>query len=90
MRKVQDTNFPSLNDLTPGQKVGLLVTTSGQLHFFLDGRHCKEIATGLPVDKPLWGAASVYGRCTTIKSEILSGKPCSVEYVCMSEHVIVI
>ena len=79
-------DLPSLNDLTRGQTVGLLVTTNGQLHLFLDGRHCKEIATGLPVDTPLWGAASVWGKCTKIKSEILSGESGGVDYVCMGEH----
>ena len=80
-------DLPSLNDLTRGQTVGLLVTTNGQLHLFLDGvRHRKEIATGLPVDTPLWGAASVNGKCTKIKSEILSGESGGVDYVCMGEH----
>ena len=79
-------DLPSLSDLTRGQTVGLLVTTNGQLHLFLDGRHRKEIATGLPVDTPLWGAASVFGRCTKIKSEILSGESGGVDYVCMGEH----
>ena len=79
-------DLPSLIDLTHGQTVGLLVTTNGQLHLFLDGRHRKEIATGLPVDTPLWGAASVWGKCTEIKSEILSGESGGVDYVCMGEH----
>ena len=79
-------DVPSLNDLTSGQTVGLLVTTNGQLHLFFDGRHRKEIATGLPVDTPLWGAASVKGNCTKIKSEILSGESGGVDYVCVCEH----
>ena len=79
-------DLPSLDDLTRGQTVGLLVTTNGQLHLFLNGRHLKEIATGLPVDTPLWGAASVLGDCTKIKSEILSGESGGVDYVCMGEH----
>ena len=79
-------DLPFLNALTRGQTVGLLVTTNGQLHFFLDGQHCKEIATGLPVDTPLWGAASVEGKCNKIKSEILSGESGGVDYVCMGEH----
>ena len=79
-------DLPSLNDLTHGQTVGLLVTTNGQLHLFLNGQHRKEIATGLPVDTPLWGVASVYGTCTKIKSEILCGESGGVDYVCMGEH----
>ena len=79
-------DLPSLSDLTRGQTVGLLVTTNGQLHLFLNGRHHKEIATGLPVDTPLWGVANVWGKCTKIMSEILSGESGGVDYVCMGEH----
>ena len=79
-------DLPDLDDLTPGQTVGLLVTSNGQLHLFLDGRHRKEIATELPVDKPVWGAASVYAHCTKIKSEILIGESGGVHYVCMGKH----
>ena len=67
-------DLPSLYDLTPGQMVGLLITSNGQLHLYLDGRHRKKIASGLPMDTPLWGTADVYGRCTKIRSEILSGE----------------
>ena len=83
-RKFPD--LPPLNDLTRGQTVGLLVTTNGRLHLFLDGQHRNDIATGLPVDTPLWRAASVYGNCTKIKSEILSGESGGVDYVRMGEH----
>jgi len=67
-------HFPDLDGLTPGQSVGLLVTLNGQLHLFLNGEHCCEIATELPVDTPLWGVAGVRGKCSKIKSEIMSGK----------------
>ena len=67
-------HLPSLKDLTTNQSVGLLVTTNGQLHLYLDGRHVQEVATGLPVTTPLWGAVDVYGNCLKIKSEILSGE----------------
>ena len=83
------SDLPDLNNPTPGQTVGLLVTSNGQLHLFLDGQHRKKIATGLPVDKPLWGAADVYARCTKIKSEFLigeSGALC-VHYVNMIKTV---
>ena len=82
--------LPPLHDLTSGQRVGLLVTTNGQLHLFLDGQHRTEISTGLPVDTPLWGAADVYGHCTKIKSEILSGESGGVDYVCMKQLVLYI
>ena len=67
-------HLPSLDDLTTNQSVGLLVTTNGQLHLYLDGRHVQKVATGLPVNIPLWGAVDVFGICTKIKSEILSGE----------------
>ena len=67
-------HLPSLNELTTNQSVGLLVTTNGQLHLYLDGQHVQEVATGLPVEKHLWGAVDVGGMCTKIKSEILSGE----------------
>jgi len=65
---------PLLDSLTPGQSVGLLVAPNGQLHTFLDDGHCGKTATRLPVDTPLWGVADVYGKCTKIKSEIMSGE----------------
>ena len=33
-----------------------------------------KVASGLPVKSHLWGAVDVYGKCTKIKSELLSGK----------------
>ena len=71
-------DLPSLEDPTPGQSVGLLVTPNGQLHLFLDGECRRKIATGLPVDTPLLGAACVYGRCAKVKSEIMSGESSGV------------
>ena len=71
-------DIPRLDNLTPGQSVGLLATLNGQLHVFVDGIHRGEIATGLPVDTPLWGMADVCGRCTKIKSEIMSGESSGV------------
>ena len=68
------SDLPSLYDLSRGQSVGLLVTPNGQLHLYLDGQHRKMIATGLPVNVPLWGAADIHGPCIKIKSEILSGE----------------
>ena len=75
-------DITSLDNLTTGQTVGILVTTNGQLHLYFNGQHCKEIAVGLPVDTPLWGLASIRSSCTKIKSEILSGESCDVDYVC--------
>ena len=76
-------HLPYLDDLTTNQSVGLLVTTNGQLHLYLDGRHAQEVATGLPVTTPLWGAVDVRYKCTKIKSEILSGElECVCSLVC--------
>ena len=67
-------NMPALNDLSIRQSVGLQISTNGQLHLFIDGKHMDCVATDLPVNKPLWGAVDVCGRCTKIKSEMLSGE----------------
>ena len=37
------SDLPYLRDLKPHQRVGLLLTTSGDLHVFLDGRHIKKV-----------------------------------------------
>ena len=67
-------NLPCLDRLSPGQTVGLQVTSKGELNLYLDNECYFAIATGLPVDIPLCGVADVYGWCTKIKSEIMSGK----------------
>ena len=72
-----ETNFPhlpSLHELSTHQTVGLLISNNGQLHMYIDGRHLECIASGLPVNKPLFGAVNVHGNCTKIKSEFLSGE----------------
>ena len=38
-------DLPNLSDLIPHQSVGLLLTVSGDLHVFLDGRHVKKVAS---------------------------------------------
>ena len=71
------TNFPhlpSLHELSTHQTVGLLISTNGQLHLYIDGRHSECLASGLPVNKPLFGAVDVRDDCTKIKSEFLSGE----------------
>ena len=62
------------SDLSSGETVGLLVTTSGDLHRYWNGRSGQRVATGLPVNDHLFGVADVYGNCSKIKSEMLSGK----------------
>ena len=39
------SDLPNLLDLSPQQRVGLLLTTSGDLHVFLDGRHVKKVTS---------------------------------------------
>ena len=67
-------NIPSLNNLSIHQSVGVQISTNGQFHLFIDGKHMDCVATDLSVNKPLWGAVDVYSRCTKIKSEMLSGE----------------
>ena len=67
-------HLPSLDGLSAGDSVGLLVTATGDLHIFFNGRSGDRIASGLPVNQSLWGAACVHNECSKIKSEMLSGK----------------
>ena len=68
-------HLPSLNDRPPvGFSVGLLIDNTGALHIFFNGTSSKRLATGLPINKRLWGVVDVYGYCSKIKSEMLSGK----------------
>ena len=38
------SGLPNLNYLKPQQRVGLLLTASGDLHVFIDRRHVKKVA----------------------------------------------
>ncbi len=58
---------PNLESLRDGQTVGCLVTETGELHYFVDGKDQGVGWNGLPVDKPLWGFADIYGRTTKIR-----------------------
>ena len=80
------TDLPNLDYLKRHQTVGVLLTSDGQLHIYHDGRHTKMVATNLPVNHHLWGAVDVYGNCTKIKSELLSGE---LDGVCMHVYFIV-
>ena len=45
-----------------------------------------KVASGLPVNDHLWGVVDVYGNCTKIKSELLSGELDGIAFmlsVCM-------
>ena len=39
------SDLPDLEALSPQQRVGLLLTASGDLHVLLDGRHVKKVAS---------------------------------------------
>ena len=84
--RIISTDLPDLDHLKCHQTVGLLLTSDGQLHVYNDGRHTKKVATNLPVNHHLWGAVDVYGDCTKIKSELLSGE---LDGVCMYLYFIV-
>ena len=62
------------DSLSSGGTVGFLVTTSGDLYRYWNGRSGQRVATGLAVNQHIWGMASVEGTCFKIKSEMLSGK----------------
>ena len=64
-------NF-SLANLLVGQSVGVLVTTSGKLYLYVDGKFCCLVWKGLPTDKQYWGVADVYGSVSSIKSTFVS------------------
>ena len=72
--RVISTNLPDIDNLKPHQTIGLLVTTEGHLHVYLNGQHIKKVAIHVPVDHNLWGAVDVHGSCSKIKSELRSGK----------------
>ena len=45
-----------------------------------------KVASGLPVNDHLWGVVNVYGKCSKIKSELLSGELDGIAFmlsVCM-------
>ena len=69
-----DLGLHFLDDVAPGDKIGLVITSSGSLHIYFNAKYMKQVAAGLPIDLPFWGAVDVYGICSRIKSEILSGK----------------
>ena len=65
--------IPNIDNLNTNQTIGLLISSDAHLHIYVDGRHITAVS-GLPVDSHLWGAVDVFGLCTKIKSELLSGE----------------
>ena len=83
-RKVTDfPHLPSLNDLRTGERVAIQITDTGKMNIFFNGKFAETIASGLPTDTHLYGAVDVYGRCSKIKSELLSGE---LDGVCMDVY----
>ena len=67
-------DLPSLYELRTQQRVGIQITENGELNIFIDGNYKKTVATGLPVHQAIFGVVDVDGKCTKIKSDILSGE----------------
>ena len=55
-----------------GQRVGLCVTQSGELHCYIDGIDKCTLCTGLRTDVSYWGIVDVYGN--TKKVQLISPK----------------
>ena len=79
-RGTEFPDLPYLNVLRAQQRVGIQITENGELNIFIDGNYKKTVATGLPVHQAIFGVVDVVGKCTKIKSEILSGE---LDGVCM-------
>ena len=67
------------NTLVPEFEVGTTVyACTRELHVAtvrpLLTRDTPDIYMGVPIDKPLWGFADIYGLARKIKSEFLCGK----------------
>ena len=57
----------ALIDLKVGQRVGLCVTQSGELHCYVDGIDKETLCTGLPTDVSYWGIVDVFGKTTKVQ-----------------------
>ena len=82
----EQTNFPhlpSLHGLSSGKRVGLLVSESGQLNLYMEQAFSETIASDLPTHTLLYGVVDVFGSCSKIKSELLSGE---LDGVCMDVY----
>ena len=67
-------HLPSTNHLKTGERVAIQITDTGKMNIFFNGKFAETIASGLPTDTHLYGAVDVCGRCSKIKSELLSGE----------------
>ena len=78
--------LPDIYTLNTNQTIGLLISSDTKLHIYLDGCHTTTVS-GLPVDSHLLGAVDVFGYCTKVKSELLSGE---LDGVCMCLYFLVV
>ena len=76
-------HLPSLDDLKTGERVAIHISDTGKMNIFFNGKFSETIASGLPTDTHLYGAMDVWGRCSKIKSELLSGE---LDGVCMARE----
>ena len=61
--------------LKVGQSLGILLTRERDLHWFVDNKWRGMVhVDDYPLDRPLWGVADVFGRCTQVKAEICNGE----------------
>ena len=82
----KQTNFPhlpSLDELRTGERVAIQILNTGKMNIFFNGKFAETIASDLPTDTHLYGAVDVCGRCSKIKSELLSGE---LDGVCMDVY----
>lgn len=63
----------NLESLCVGQSIGCSITKDGDLHYYIDDDDKGVGWTGLPLDKPVWGFADIYGLARKIKSEFVFG-----------------
>ena len=75
--------LPSLNRLKTGEQVGIHISDTGKMNIFFNGKFAETIASDLPTDTHLYGAVDVFGHCSKIKSELLSGE---LDGVCMDVY----
>ena len=76
-------HLPSTNHLKTGERVAIQITDTGKMNIFFNGKFAETIASDLPTDTHLYGAVDVFGRCSKIKSELLSGE---LDGVCMDVY----
>ena len=76
-------HLPSLDDLKIGARVAIQILDTGKMNIFLNGKFAETIASDLPTNTHLYGAVDVYGDCSKIKSELLSGE---LDVVCIDVY----